>query len=64
MMFEFPQIARHVRQWRAERKRIATESIFYKLPIALQKDIGWPAASDQPLTGKARNAIHTRPTPG
>jgi len=60
-MFGYSQIARHVRQWRAERKRIAIESEFHRLPIELQKDIGWPAMTTQPPAARARNDLQARP---
>jgi len=60
-MFGYSQIARHVRQWRADRKRIAIESMIYKLPIELQKDIGWPATRAQSPTTRTRSDLQARP---
>lgn len=46
-MYGFTQIFRLARQWRADRKRAAMATMFYDLPIELQKDIGWPAIGEQ-----------------
>lgn len=47
-MYGFSQIFRLARQWRSDRRRAAMATKFYDLPIELQKDIGWPAISEQP----------------
>ncbi|MCY0095927.1 hypothetical protein [Hoeflea ulvae] len=61
-MFGFTQILRHARQWQADRKRTAMQAMFEKLPLELQKDIGWPAARDLGRPRTARHDVHARPT--
>ncbi|AKH99733.1 hypothetical protein IMCC20628_01016 [Hoeflea sp. IMCC20628] len=63
-MFDFAQIARHARQWRANRKRAAMECMLGSLPVELQKDIGWPAAVEHGCAGRTQSDLHARPMPG
>lgn len=60
-MFDFSRIAHHARRWREARKHTELESLIHRLPVELQKDIGWPAPMDDPSAGKVRHDIHARP---
>lgn len=42
-MFGIEYLSRRARQWRQTRARRTLESTILDLPVALQKDIGWPA---------------------
>ena len=61
-MFGYSQIVRQVRKWRADRKRIAIQNVIQRLPIQLQKDIGWPALTAKPSVGRVLKDLRTCPT--
>lgn len=60
-MFGFSHIARYTRQWREGRQRVAMENMIFRLPVELQKDIGWPTLRDRPSPAEISGETHARP---